>query len=305
MRSNFNDFLHFNPKEKRGIIFLIVLIVALLILKQNIQLFYSEPDRSKDKLDSLRAKFELDSIKLGIEENELIQHKAPPFSFDPNKLSKEEWLELGLSDKQAQILLNYLNKGGRFKKKSDLKKVYSISDSFYAFLEDSIILPKYDEEGKFNEPTKAALAVNEKPFKERKKYEYIPNRIFLNNSDTLDWQSLYGIGPVYAKRIVKYRESLGGFYSVNQLYEVWGIQDSVIDKFFDNIKIDTLKERKLNINKLDASEFKMHPYINWNVANAIVNYRNSHGKYKDVIDLKKIHIVNDSLFKKIEPYLTR
>ena len=218
---------------------------------------------------------------------------------------KEEWLELGLSDKQAQILLNYLNKGGRFKKKSDLKKVYSISDSFYAFLEDSIILPKYDEEGKFNEPTKAALAVNEKPFKERKKYEYIPNRIFLNNSDTLDWQSLYGIGPVYAKRIVKYRESLGGFYSVNQLYEVWGIQDSVIDKFFDNIKIDTLKERKLNINKLDASEFKMHPYINWNVANAIVNYRNSHGKYKDVIDLKKIHIVNDSLFKKIEPYLTR
>ncbi len=302
MHSNINDFLHFNPKEKRGILVLIVLVVLLFLVKQNLYLFYSEPKWQKNKLDSLRAEFKVNSNKKSNENLIRTGPKIPPFSFDPNKLSKEAWIELGLTEKQAQTILNYLKNGGSFKKKTDLKKVYSISDSFYASIEDSLLLPLNDEGVA---PSQQKGIVNENQALETKKKVFNQKTIFLNNSDTLDWESLYGIGPVYARRILKYRNSLGGFYSANQLYEVWGIQDSVIDKVMDYLKVDSIKVEKMNINKLKALELKSHPYIDWNIANAIVNYRNSHGNYNAITDIRKIHIISDSLFNKIKPYLSK
>jgi competence protein ComEA len=126
----------------------------------------------------------------------------------------------------------------------------------------------------------------------------------VNEADSTAFSTVPGIGSRLANRIIGFREKLGGFYSADQIGETYNLPDSTFQKIKPFLKTGDKTVKKININTADASTLKTHPYIRWNLANAIVQYRTQHGNYKSVDDLKQIAIITPEIFQKISPYLS-
>ena len=126
----------------------------------------------------------------------------------------------------------------------------------------------------------------------------------INLADSLQWIKLRGVGPKRSIHILNYKKALGGFVSIYQVNEVFSINDSLFKSFERFLSIKDSSLVKININTCSVKQLKNHPYINWNLANSIVNFREQHGVFKLLEDLKKIHILDNKLYYKIVPYLT-
>ncbi|HMK26573.1 MAG TPA: helix-hairpin-helix domain-containing protein, partial [Chitinophagaceae bacterium] len=127
--------------------------------------------------------------------------------------------------------------------------------------------------------------------------------IDINSADTTALIALPGIGSKLAARIINFRDKLGGFYSVTQVGETFGLPDSTFQKIKQYLKLENTSTRKININTATVDELKAHPYIRWSLANPIVAYRNEHGPFSKVEDIKKVMAVTDEIYNKIAPYL--
>jgi competence ComEA-like helix-hairpin-helix protein len=123
-------------------------------------------------------------------------------------------------------------------------------------------------------------------------------------ADTTAFIALPGIGSKLASRIISFRDKLGGFYSVEQVGEVYGLQDSTFQKIRKWLKLENASVKKININTATAEELKSHPYIRWNLAKLIIAYRNEHGAFGKTGDLKNITEVTEEVFEKMNHYLT-
>lgn len=225
--------------------------------------------------------------------------KGELFYFDPNKISASEWKRLGLRDKTIQTIQNYLNKGGKFRKSEDLQRVYGLHKDEFERLEPYIRIESVSE-NKINETFTATT--NEKP--EIKSYTPRYSVIDVNSADTTAFISLPGIGSKLAARIVNFRDKLGGFYSVDQVKETFGLPDSTYQKIKQYLKLENPSVKKININTATIDELKAHPHIKYSLANPIVAYRNEHGLFSKVEDVKKVMVVTEEIYKKILPYLT-
>ena len=115
--------------------------------------------------------------------------------------------------------------------------------------------------------------------------------------------ALPGIGSKLANRIIGFREKLGGFYSVDQIAEVYGVSDSVFQQIKPRLRCDSAIIKKININTAGIDELKAHPYIKYQVGNAVIQYRLQHGSFQNEDDLKRVHLVTDDLIKKWLPYI--
>lgn len=214
------------------------------------------------------------------------------FTFDPNTISLDDWQRLGLNEKTSKTILKYVSKGGKFYRKEDLQKIWGIPDGFYERVKDYIDIKEFVR----NYP-----AYESKPFvKEERKLPVIA----INEADTSALIALPGIGSKLSARIISFREKLGGFYSVEQVGETYGLPDSTFQKIKGRLMVDENNVRKLNINSATKDDLKVHPYIRWNLANAIVEYRNQHGAYKSVEELKNIALVDESTYNRIVHYLS-
>jgi DNA uptake protein ComE-like DNA-binding protein len=143
----------------------------------------------------------------------------------------------------------------------------------------------------------------------KNKIPYAPMRrkqkiIEVNAADTADFIALPGIGSKLAARIVLFREKLGGFYKVAQIGEVYGLRDSVFRIIVPNLRCDTALVKKIEINIAEKELLKIHPYIKWNIADALVNYRLQHGAFQSPEDLEKIHAIDSGSLRKMMPYLS-
>jgi len=154
-----------------------------------------------------------------------------------------------------------------------------------------------DDKPAANKPEEYARKENE-----TKRFSY--NIIDINTADTAAFISLPGIGSKLAARIVNFREKLGGFYSIAQVGETYGLPDSSFQKIRQYLKLENMSIRKVNINTATIDELKTHPYIKWSLANPIVAYRNEHGPFSKVEDIKKVMAVTDEIYNKVAPYLT-
>ncbi len=125
----------------------------------------------------------------------------------------------------------------------------------------------------------------------------------LNSADTLALDQLPGIGPAFARRIVKYRDLLGGFVSTRQLLEVYGFDSTRFDAIKNRLKLDTASVKKLNINTASLEELGKHPYIKYPLAKVILNYRKQHGAFASISDLKQLAPVSEQLYSRLRPYL--
>ena len=113
-----------------------------------------------------------------------------------------------------------------------------------------------------------------------------------------------GIGSKLATRIITFRDKLGGFYSLTQIGETFGLPDSTFQKIKQYLKLENTSIRKININNATIDQLKAHPYIKWSLANPIIAYRNEHGFFSKIEDLKKVMAVTEDIYNKISPYLT-
>lgn len=286
---------------------LITLIVFVFLLPE----FYPEP---KIYLDQKQiAEFKKQVSKLKSTDTGTTKHvdvssssndersrgrnvKAELFDFDPNKISADGWRKLGLSDRTIRTIENYISKGGYFKRVEDVGRIYGLPKEKYEQLLPFIRILGKDQENK-KEETKHRFP----------DYNVQSNRIHvtvdLNEADTSMLIALPGIGSKLAARILNFRDKLGGFYSVSQVKEVYGLPDSTFEKIKPLLKCDSSQIHRLNINTVDESLLKDHPYIKWNLARAIVNYRHQHGVYDRLEKLMEIDIISADIFQKISPYL--
>ncbi|MCD4682380.1 MAG: helix-hairpin-helix domain-containing protein [Bacteroidales bacterium] len=210
-----------------------------------------------------------------------------PFTFDPNELSKEKFLEMGLPENVVTAIINYRDKGGKFYDKEDLKRIYTLKDEEYKVLEPFI---------KIN-----GTAITEDTLYVSKSISLV---IELNSADTLDLQQLRGIGPSFAKRIVKYRELLGGYCRTEQLLEVYGMDSLRYAGIKDHLSLNYISILKINLNQATIKEMIKHPYIEFYLAKSIITYREETGGYKNLEELRNAKLIYEELYQKIKPYLT-
>lgn len=299
MKQFIRDYFTFNKREKNGI-FVLVCIILLLLLG----IHYSGKFVRKETVDFSKFEKELQTLNekvnkeqkstglIAIEEIHApvsSETKVSYFNFDPNHLPEQDWKRLGLSVKQIRSIKNYESKGGTFRSKEDVKKMYVISPALYATLEPFIKIP---EKQKVEFADKSIHIRNTPALK----------TIEINSADSMQLSTIKGIGPFFAKAIIHYRNLLGGFYAKEQLLEVWKLDKEKYDAFEKYISIDTSKIIKININTCTAKELK-HPYLSWKVVNGIINYRSKHGDFYTIKDIKKTDLIDSELFSKMAPYL--
>ncbi|MEO5945666.1 MAG: helix-hairpin-helix domain-containing protein [Chitinophagaceae bacterium] len=226
--------------------------------------------------------------------------KGELFYFDPNTLSAAGWKKLGLRDKTISTILNYLSKGGKFRKPEDLSRIYGLFPNEFERIVPYIAIvstgtPDYVTENKVNKQ-------NDNP--SPKTYTSRYSIIDINTADTTALITLPGIGSKLSARIISFRDKLGGFYSINQVGETFALPDSTFQKIKQYLKLETTSLRKININTATIDELKAHPYIRYTLANPIVAYRNQHGNFVAIEDIKKIMVITEDIFTKIAPYLS-
>jgi len=288
------NFFGFSRSQTNAFVLLLPLLALIMLSAPAYRWWVSHRPRdfSKDKqtLDSLIAHWDTKSADTTI----ILQADALPssfFTFDPNTISEADFQRLGFSKKLSTRIAHYRQKGGKFRVKADLLKIYGMDSALYAQLVPFIRLPeKLDMPGEVR--TRATVHKAErKPFD-------------LNLADTAQFKAIYGIGEKLSLRIVKYRDVLGGFVSMEQLTEVYGLDSMVVNKLMNASFIEKdFRPRRVYINKLTEKDLAVHPYLKGTAARAIVAYRFQHGDFRSVDDLQNIQSIDAETIRKIAPYL--
>lgn len=286
-----------SKKELNGLLVFCILLVLVIFLPDFHRWLQPEEvynfDDFKKEIAAFRAQTNEDTRLASIPKKEV--RPAPAyFAFDPNGLGIDEWKRLGLSESQIKVVKNYESKGGRFYQKEDVKKIYSISAAEYKKLEPFIEIPQLKRS-----PIVSSDRFNKKSTKETRQVIVVE----VNSADSVLLETVKGIGPAFASRIIKYRNRLGGFYDKLQLREVYGIDSVKYEELKDQVQVDVSLIRKININTAEFGDLKGHPYLRYSQINAMIQYRKQHGNYNSINDVKKISIINEEIFRKIAPYL--
>ena len=303
------DYFTFNKKERIGIIVLLVLIGMVWILpeifKKPIPL---EPLVQLDAAIKDSQQVFIPHKGQQLDKGKVVPKVIKPFPFDPNTIDAKGWEALGLQAKTISTIQHYIEKGGRFRQPDDLRRIYGIhsdlADQLVPFVHipasNNTKGPPYKRDTgfvnrKWHRDT-AGSTNNRVPYK--RKWEIID----INLADSIAFVSLPGIGPTLAQRIIRFRDNLGGFFSLSQILEVYGIKDSVFQLIQPRMAC-TGNVHKISINRADFTILNAHPYINFQEAKAIVNFRAQHGNFKQPEELLQLILLNDQWLQKIKPYL--
>jgi competence protein ComEA len=212
------------------------------------------------------------------------RYKSPKAIFDPNEYTEADWLALGLSQKQTDVVLKFSSRG--LKSNDDLKKIFVIPTELFDLIKDSTYYPVHQSAKKFDEPTKKEFILVE-----------------INSAESDQLKTIPGIGDYFAAKIIEYRLKLGGFTSKEQLLEIWNFSPEKYEDIKDKIVLNPKNVERININTATIDELKSHPYISYKVANSIVKMRLANGDYKVVEDILESKLIDDDLFFKIKSYL--
>lgn len=226
-------------------------------------------------------------------EENIKSNMLSPVEFDPNNVSQETLMKIGLPKYMVQTIMNFREKGGKFYAKEDLSKIYGMKEEWMNTLMPFVHI---DETTKTGYPKTDRLRSMESPNKPMKAL------ININTATEQELMSIKGIGPAYAARIVKYRNLLGGFYSIEQVAETRNLPDSTAQMLKNFVIVDK-SFQAIKINQVDRLALLKHPYINGPQAVILINYRLQHGNFHQVSDIEKTKAFSQSELSKLSGYL--
>ncbi|HZG25968.1 MAG TPA: helix-hairpin-helix domain-containing protein, partial [Chitinophagaceae bacterium] len=292
------DYLSFSKKERVAVLILVFLIFVIFSLP------YLLPKKQESFDHAGFAKFKSEASRLGVDRETRVHSKeeklsrstlvpgksgryvsssqgegasiAELFYFDPNSLAAEGWKKLGLPDRNIRTIQNYLLKGGKFRSAEDLDKIYGLRQPDVARLKPYVrirpLTPKYmpgkpGQARRYEHQGSLTVIKTARPL------------VDLNLGDTTSLISLPGIGSKLAARIIRFREKLGGFYTVDQLAEVYGVPDSTFQQIKDRLTVSSNEIKKINLNTAELQELQHHPYLRGTTARLIIEYRGQHGNF--------------------------
>ena len=219
--------------------------------------------------------------------------------FDPNQLSESAWIGMGIPPRTVQTIRNYLEKGGRFRSPEDLGKIWGLKPADrdrllpYVRIRSEIARPKTFFETK--------RSGNSSVNSERARSITID----INRSDSVNWEALPGIGPTYARRIVRYRDRLGGFVRLDQIAETYQLPDSVFQQIRPHlILVNPGPIRKIPLYRVSVDTLGRHPYCKFSMARSIVRYREQHGPFRKLEELLDLQQVDSAWWMRMRPYLS-
>jgi competence protein ComEA len=286
MKARIKNYLSVTKKEWNGMVILVILIALVLaapyvyqLLRKDNTINFKDFDKAVAQLTQAEHQQGFVSNNAGSDEKIV---NPVMFPFNPNNLSVAQWKQLGLSEKQANVIKHYEAKGGSFHSKDDVKKMYALTPDDYKRLEPYIQIPETDQVAKKLNPGET---------------------VELNTADSAKLTKVRGVGPSFAVRIISYRNRLGGFYHKEQLKEIYGVDTSKYTEIQSQVSINPAKVKRININTISFEQLRIFPYLDYKRVNAIVQYRTQHGNYTSINDMRNVAILDDGILRKIEPYL--
>jgi len=285
--NKFKSHFWYNKSQRNGIFFLAIIIIIL----QLIYFFVDFTEEDKTDLNSeevIRFQQEIDSLKV----IELENRKPKIFPFNPSFITDFKGYQLGMSTEEIDRLLKHRADGNYINSIKEFQQVTKISDS---------LLNEISPYFKF--PDWVTKKVNEK-FTNVKTPKTISAKVGINTATAEVLSAINGISPVLGKRIVNYRNKLGGFSLNEQLYEVYGLDRLVADKVLERfvvIKKPTIK--KINVNDATFKEVLSIIYIDYQLTQKIFDYRDEVAEIQSLEDLKKIDGFPLEKFGRIALYL--
>lgn len=228
------------------------------------------------------------------------------FTFDPNLATEENFIQLGIPPKVAKTIINYRNKGGKFYKPTDFGKIYTLSEADFKRLLPYIRISNSNDKEyqskQGNYPQKNFNSYqpnNNYPTNYTKKLNKPVN---VNSCTPTDLMTISGLGTGYSERIIKYRDILGGYASVEQLKEVNGMTDSLYEAIKPYMLIDQTQIKTIAVNDATEEDLKKHPYFR-KIAKYVVAYRQEIGGFHQIEDFRQVPLINEEIYRKIVPYL--
>ncbi|GAB4448912.1 MAG: hypothetical protein OHK0036_05110 [Bacteroidia bacterium] len=275
-----------NKTQRRGVLVVLVIFLFSILFKW----FYqpTPPDKETIYFANIILQNKEDSVTRS---SIISTSKDSLFFFNPNYISESEMRMLGLSEKIIKNIVHYRNAGGKFYTKESLKKIYGVNDSIYNRLAPYILIEITEKK-----------SPNFKENENKNTLKFSKKSIELNTADTLELEQLKGIGKVLSARIIKYRNRLGGFYSIEQLKEVYGINDDAYKMITqqNEIKIDIQLIRKINLKTADFKTMIRHPYFNKDIVVKILQMQRNNENFNEE---KLNSVFGEDFFEKIKPYI--
>lgn len=303
MKWNLKSFGYFSPTERRALLYVLALAGVLFAAPRWVRQGKTEPPLlAGNDQKWLQQQLEtLETPSFPEAGKKQIRRKLPlkPVSFDPNKATAAQLEAMGVSSYLARNWERYLQKGGKFRNTESVRKLYGMTDPVFQALTPFMMMSQQDAGKRVGQER---IMPDSSPVS---KGYYRPKRcaeLEINTSDSIEWESLPGIGPVLASRILKFRQRLGGFISIDQVRETYGLPDSTFQKIMPCL-ILTSSPQKLAINLLGVEELKSHPYIGYKLAKTLIAYRQHHGPFRSLEDLFPIPAAPREAWEKLGPYL--
>jgi competence protein ComEA len=312
-RQNLGEYFNFSRRDRLAIILIVGLMAIIFLLPTvspstkktaTLDTAWIAPLQKLEQKDSGSSP----SPSYTYDEHNTVAHqydrptgyrpKGELFYFDPNTLTAAGWAKLGIREKTILTIQNYLSKGGRFRQPDDVQRIYGLfPDEFERIAPYIQIAASNDNNNIERTYTNNNTSYSPKPNSSR--YAAVD----INTADTTAFVALPGIGSKLASRIIGFRDKLGGFYSVAQIGETYGLPDSTFQRIKQYLQVGNGGVKKINVNTATTDELKAHPYIKWALANPIVAYRKEHGDFKKLVDIKNIMAVTEEAYNKMAPYL--
>lgn len=295
-----NRFFHWNKRERRGSLVLLFLLSAMSFFYGYLKRMPDQSWKPDPEFLKLAEQF-ADTPNTFSEraykpadryaDKPFSRNTYPPISgpFNPNGLPEAEWINMGLSAPQAKALKNFEARGGRFYKKEDLKKVFVISASFYAHIEPYVLIPAAP-----GEKEKSAFPPNEPK---------VSARVDINRADSAALDSLPGISPKLAGRMIRFRQVFGGFVSVSQVKDMPGFFADSYDRLTQKAFTGSVLVKPVNLNYCTFKELLLLPGMTYECVKAILNHRERNGFFRKTEDLVTLNLAEPDLYLKIAPYI--
>ena len=291
------------PKQWIGLTIVAVLAAATIIFVHLVPQRPLPPLAATDTLTPASQRYEKDTLRRHTKhyntKRSYPQYQHPqlpplrPRRFNPNTADSILLLEQGLKTWQVSNMLKYRRAGGRWRRRSDMKRLYGLSEEQYSQLRPYIDLPD-------TLPSDTARRDTLLRYVSHKRDTILE----LNTADTAQLQLLRGIGRWTAMQIVRYREQLGGYYSVEQLREIPHIDQQMLDTVLQHFTLDTTRITPLRVNRCAVGTLSHHPYLRFEQARAIYEHRRQHIRLSGLDDLRSLPELTQDDLLRLRPYLS-